>query len=100
MTIGRGRRERLLAGQISSALLWIAAFAFACGIFLCLTLLTRNLPPTPPEAVGVVTIEHDSKLRDYVNAALFFLLVPPLTLGLRRVGDRLTGRLDTRGYVH
>lgn len=89
-------RERSLPEQISSALLWMAAFCFACGLFFCATLLTRNLPPTEPTAVGVVTIEHDSKLHDYVNAALFFLLVPPLTLVFRRLGERFTASYDVR----
>jgi hypothetical protein len=89
-------RERSLSGQVSSALLWIAAFCFACGLFFCATLLTRNLPPTAPVAVGVVTIERDSKLNDYVNAALFFLLVPPLTLAFRRLGERATAPYGLR----
>ncbi len=92
-------RERSLPEQVSSALLWMAAFAFACALFFCATLLTRNLPPTPPVAIGVVTIEHDSKLRDYVNAALFFLLVPPFTIALRRLFDRRTARFDARARV-
>jgi hypothetical protein len=92
-------REHSLAAKVTSALLWIAAFAFAAGLFLCATLLTRNLPPTAPEAVGIVTIQHESKLRDYVNAALFFLLVPPLTIVFRRVADRFTKRFDVRGTV-
>src|SRR5260221_5817123 len=91
--------ERSLAEQVSSALLWMAAFAFACALFFCATLLTRNLPPTPPVAIGVVTIEHDSKLRDYVNAALFFLLVPPFAIALRRLFDRHTARFDARAKV-
>src|SRR5205085_2596093 len=69
--------------------LWIAAFAFACGVFLSLTLLLGGLPPTEPVGVGIVTIERYSKLKDYVEAALFFLLVPPLTGWLRRSGARL-----------
>lgn len=88
-----------MSRQLSSALLWIAAFCFACGLFFCVTLLTRNLPPTAPSAVGVVTIEHDSKLRDYVNVALFFLLVPPLTIVFRRQGERLTRGFDDAGRV-
>src|SRR5260221_9868511 len=91
--------ERSLAEQLSSALLWMAAFAFACALFFCATLLTRDLPPTAPVAIGVVTIEHDSKLRDYVNAALFFLLVPPFTLLLRRPFDRRTAAFDTQAKV-
>lgn len=92
-------RERSLSGQVSTALLWIAAFCFACGLFFCATLLTRNLPPTAPAAVGVVTIERDSKLNDYVNAALFLLLVPPLTLVFRRLGERYTAAYGVRDRV-
>jgi hypothetical protein len=92
-------REGSLPEQLSSALLWMAAFAFACALFFCATLLTRDLPPTAPVAIGVVTIEHDSKLRDYVNAALFFLLVPPFTLVLRRLFDRRTAAFDVRARV-
>ena len=55
-------------------------------------MLTAALPATPPAAIGIVTIEHYSKLRDYVNAALFFVLVPPLTIWLRRIGARLVRR--------
>jgi len=47
-------------------------------------------------AIASITIEE---LRDYVNAALFFLLVPPLTLGLRRFFDRRTARFDHRAKV-
>ncbi|HYK04954.1 MAG TPA: hypothetical protein VE974_24585 [Thermoanaerobaculia bacterium] len=84
-----------LYGRIASAFVWIAAFSLAAGIFLSLTLLLRGLPPTEPVAVGVVTIDRYSKLRDYVSAALFFLLVPPLTIWLRGLLERRTARLGT-----
>ncbi|HUR79173.1 MAG TPA: hypothetical protein VM733_00300, partial [Thermoanaerobaculia bacterium] len=74
-----------LADRIVAALAWIAAFCLAAGVFFSLTLLLRDLPPTPPVAVGLVTIERYSKLRDYGGAALFFLLVPPLTIWLHRL---------------
>jgi hypothetical protein len=77
--------------RIVSAFVWIAAFAFACGVFLTLTLLLRNLPPTQPVANGLVTILRYSKLRDYVTAALFFLLVPPLTIWLCGIFARAAG---------
>ncbi len=77
-----------LADRIVAALAWIAAFCLAAGVFFSLTLLLRNLPPTPPEAIGLVTIERYSKLRDYLGAALFFLLVPPLTIWLHRLFTR------------
>jgi hypothetical protein len=84
-----------LYDRITSAFVWIAAFAFAVGIFLSVTLLFRYLPPTDPVAVGLVTIERYSKLRDYLGAATFFLLVPPLTIWLRRVFLRRTSSLET-----
>src|SRR5436190_153013 len=84
-----------LHARIVSAFVWIAAFCLPSGVFLSLTLLLKNLPPTAPVAIGVVTIERYSKLRDYVTAALFFLLVPPLTLWLRRVFERATARMNT-----
>ena len=73
-------RQRPLTDRITAALFWLAAFSYACGVFLTLTMLTGWLPPTPPTAIGIVTISHYSKLRDYVDAALFFVLVPPLTI--------------------
>lgn len=75
---------RSLHERIVAALVWVAAFCFACGVFLSITMLTRGLPPTDPVAVGLVTIERYSKLRDYVNAALFFVIVPLLTVWLQR----------------
>lgn len=82
--MGRPLHERIVA-----AFLWIGAFSFACGIFLSLTLLFPPFPPTAPVAVGLVTVERYSKLKDYAGAALFFLLVPPLTIWLRSHGQRL-----------
>jgi hypothetical protein len=84
-----------LYDRIASAFVWIAAFSLAAGIFLSLTLLLRGLPPTDPVAVGAVTIARYSKLRDYVSAALFFLLVPPLTIWLRGLLERRTARFQT-----
>jgi hypothetical protein len=81
-----------LADRIAAALVWIAAFCLAAGVFLSLTLLFRNLPPTEPVAVGLVTIQKYSKLRDYLGAALFFLLVPPLTIALQRLLSRARHR--------
>ncbi|HEX8153917.1 MAG TPA: hypothetical protein VF698_12360, partial [Thermoanaerobaculia bacterium] len=75
--------------KLSAALVWVAAFLFATGVFLSITLLFRNFPPTEPVAVGLVTILRASKLRDYVAAALFFLLVPPLTIWLQRRFTRM-----------
>jgi len=81
-----------LSDRILRAFLWIAAFSLACGVFLSLTLLFRSLPPTAPVAIGYVTIARYSKLRDYLGASLFFLLVPPLTIWLERVFARAMPR--------
>jgi hypothetical protein len=81
-----------LADRIVAAFVWIAAFCLAAGVFLSLTLLFRGLPPTDPVAVGLVTIERYSKLRDYLGAALFFLLVPPLTIWFQRLLGRARHR--------
>ena len=77
------RRENVI-----QALLWIAAFFFAVGIFLSLTLLLRDLPPTPPVAIGRVTVEGASKLRDYAAALLFFVIIAPATIFLYRLGSK------------
>ena len=84
------------------ALIWAASFAFACGVFLSLTLLLRNLPPTEPVAVGRVTVERISKLRDYVVAALFMLTVPPLAVWIHGLFTRWHERLirDIRRASH
>jgi hypothetical protein len=84
-----------LSDRITSAFVWLAAFAFAAGVFLSITLLFNNLPATKPVAIGVVTIERYSKLRDYLGAALFFLLVPPLTIWLQRLFAKQTLQLRT-----
>jgi hypothetical protein len=84
-----------LYGRITGALVWLAAFCLGCGVFLSLTLLLTGLPPTSPVAVGAVTIARYSKLQDYLEAALFFLLVPPLTVWLQRLLARATIRLRT-----
>src|ERR1043165_7120559 len=78
----------LRACRVLKACLWLAAFFFACGIFLGATQLLRGVPPTAPVAVGRVTVEGASKLRDYLTALLFFVLVPPLTIALYRLGTR------------
>jgi hypothetical protein len=81
------QRSDLAAGVIRS-LLWLAAFCFAAGIFLTATLLLRGVPPTPHIAVGRVTVENASKLRDYLTALLFFLVAPAATIPLYRLGAR------------
>lgn len=84
-----------LSDRISTAFVWIAAFSIGVSVFLSITLLFRSFPPTEPVAIGVVTIERYSKLRDYVSAALFFLLVPPLTLYMRGVLARAVERMTS-----
>jgi hypothetical protein len=86
-------RNSPLLDRIIAAFVWVAAFSLATGVFLTLTLLFRSLPPTEPVAIGLVTIERYSKLRDYLGAALFFLLVPLLTIWLQRVFARATAKL-------
>jgi hypothetical protein len=83
---------RPLYDRIASALLWLAALSFATGVFFSLTLWFGVLPPVKPVAVGVVTIQRYSKLRDYLGAGLFMTLVPALTVWFRRVGERLAVR--------
>lgn len=86
-----------LHDRIAAALVWIAAFSFAAGVFFSITLLfPRLFPPTDPVAIGIVTIERYSKLKDYVTAALFFALVPPLTVWFERVGRRLIAHEQRR----
>jgi len=86
------RQTSLTAGVLRS-LLWLAAFCFAAGIFLTATLLLRDVPPTPHVAVGRVTVENASKLRDYLTALLFFLIAPAVTIPLYRLGARQNERL-------
>ena len=86
-----------LYDRIAAAFVWIAAFLFAAAVFFSITLLfPRIFPPTDAVAIGIVTIERYSKLKDYVTAALFFVLVPPLTVWLQRVGTRLIAREQRR----
>ncbi len=85
-------RKDLAAGVIRS-LLWVAAFCFAVGIFLTATLLLRGVPATPHVAVGRVTVENASKLRDYLTVLLFFIIAPAATIPLYRLGARENLRL-------
>jgi hypothetical protein len=85
-------REDLVKGIIRS-LLWLAAFCFAAGIFLTATLLLRGIPPTAHVAVGRVTVENASKLRDYLTALLFFFIAPAATIPLYRLGALENERL-------
>jgi hypothetical protein len=81
--------------RILKASLWLAAFFFACGIFLGATQLLRGVPPTPPVAVGRVTVEGASKLRDYLAVLLFFLIVPAATIVFYRLGARQLAQLKS-----
>jgi len=81
-----------MTSRILSALLWIAAFCFAAGVFLALTLFFPSLPPTKPVAIGLVTILHYAKIKDYLAIALFFLTVPALTVVFQRYGRTLMPR--------
>jgi hypothetical protein len=75
-------RDRL-AHHAASALFWIASFAFAVSFFLAATKLLRGIPPTEPVAIGRVTADGVSKARDYAGAALYYALVPLLTILFR-----------------
>src|SRR5437762_5617203 len=92
-------QRRDLTSSVVRALLWLAAFCFAAGIFLSATQLLRGLPPTPPVAVGRVTIERASKLQDYLGALLFFIIVPATTLPLFRL-DRKSTRLNSQSPMY
>src|SRR5512140_2494979 len=85
-------RSPSLTSRIESALLWVAAFSYASGVFLSTTLALEIVPPTRPVAVGLVTVLRYAKFRDYLGAGLFFLLVPALTIVFRRAGERLLDR--------
>ncbi|HVR38855.1 MAG TPA: hypothetical protein VMU84_07140, partial [Thermoanaerobaculia bacterium] len=63
------RRFAHVRRKITDAFLWLAAFCYATGVFFSITLVFRALPPTSPLAVGLVTIERASKLKDYLGAA-------------------------------
>jgi hypothetical protein len=82
-----------LAGGVIRSLVWLAAFCFAAGIFLTATLLLRGVPPTPHVAIGRVTVENASKLRDYLTVLLFFIIAPAATIPLYRLGVRENARL-------
>ena len=82
-----------LATSVIRSLLWLAAFCFAAGIFLTATLLLRGVPPTAHVAVGRVTVENASKLRDYLTALLFFIVAPAATIPLYRLGAHENERL-------
>src|SRR5258708_17846072 len=81
-----------LPSRVAAAFLWLAAFSFANGFFLSITLLFGYVQAAEPVAVGIVPILHYSKLHDYVGAATFLLLVPPLTIWLHGVGERCVAR--------
>lgn len=86
---GRSLYERVVAAS-----LWVAAFSFASGVFLCLTLLFPLFPPTPAVAIGLVTIRRYSKLRDYAGVSLFLTLVPILTLWFQHHGAKILATIE------
>ncbi len=92
-----------LVRTAASALLWIAAFAYAFSLFLVATKLLRGLPPTEPVAIGRVTVDGVSKGRDYAGALLYFALVPLLAFLLhpllRRYHERIAPRRGGETHV-
>lgn len=84
--------ERSLNDRIRGALLWTAAFSFACGIFLAATLGFGVFPPTRPTSVGIVPILGYSKMADYAGGVLFMTAVPLLTVLFHRLGGRLLAK--------
>ncbi|MGH9459514.1 MAG: hypothetical protein ACRD2J_17905 [Thermoanaerobaculia bacterium] len=84
-------REDRLTDALAGALLWVASFCFAAALFLPSYKLLRLIPPPDPVAVGVVTIQEVSKRSEYAFAALFYILVPLLTIALRPGLERLHG---------
>ncbi len=90
-------RDRLVRNA-AAALFWIAAFSFSVSLFLAAAKLLRNLPPTEAVAIGRVTIDGVSKLRDYIAAALYYALVPLLALLVRpllaRYHERIAPKLE------
>ena len=86
---GRSLYERIVAAS-----LWVGAFSFGSGVFLCLTLLFPLFPPTPAVAIGLVTIQRYSKLRDYAGVSLFLTLVPILTLWFQHRGAKVLATIE------
>jgi hypothetical protein len=84
------------ARAISTALMSIAAFCFAVTLFLIVAKLTKALPATAPVAVGRVTVDEASKLRDYAGAAIAFVLIPLLTIGFANGANRYRQRIEKR----
>lgn len=89
-------REARLEETLARAALWMGAFSFSFSLFLALKKLFRHIPPTPATAVGRVTVDGASKLQDYLTAALFFALVPLLTVLLVRAATGYLRSLRTR----
>jgi len=85
-----------LRREFAAVALWAGAFLFSTSLFLTLTKLLKNLPPTSPIAVGRVTVDGASKLSDYLTAGLFFLVVPVLTVLFRQLSVRYSASLERR----
>ncbi len=80
-------RDATLSRQFISGLLWLAALGFAITWYFAIAKVLRSLPPTEPVAIGVITLEGVSKLRDYLGAAILYLFVPAATVGFHRAGS-------------
>lgn len=74
-----------LVDRLTGSLATAGAFFFAFTAFLVVLKQLKYLPPTDPVAIGRVTVEGASKLRDYLALALFFVAVPLLTVAFRRL---------------
>lgn len=96
MTRRNDSESASLVRFLTSGLLWAGAFGFASSLFLVLQKSLRFLPATRPVAIGLVTIQHDSKARDYVTAAIFYLIVSAGTVVLRRLFERSLERWGER----
>ena len=95
MNSERGTETSLRRGIVAT-LFWCAAFAFACTWLLTATKLFRDLPSTRPVAIGRITVDGVAKSHDYAIAALFYLLVPVLTILFVRSGRRIHSALLRR----
>ncbi len=73
-------RDANLSRGLVSALVWIASLAFAIAWFFSIQKLLRSVPPTDPFAIGRITLDGASKLRDYLGAAILYLFVPVATV--------------------
>lgn len=80
-------RDANLSRGLVSALVWIGSLAFAIAWFFSIQKLLRSVPPTEPFAIGRITLDGASKLRDYLGAAILYLFVPVATVAFHRIGS-------------